>query len=97
MDVFEDTVAMTTYSVTMALLKFVKKETTEPLSEVEIRVWSDEAVKELIDYVFPVAFHSLKFYFDLFKVPYGFKKLDVVILPDELIKVWESYGLIILR
>lgn len=81
----------------MALLKFDSKKTIEPSSKVEIRVWSDEAEKELIDYVFPVAFHSLKFYFNFFQVPFGFKKLDVVILEDELIEAWKSYGLILLR
>lgn len=81
---FQSTEQISTYSVTILVSEFVNSndKTTLPPDNIPVGFWSRPDVKDQMNFASEIVVDALKFFADLFKFPFTFKKFDIAVIPD---------------
>ncbi|XP_013114371.1 aminopeptidase N [Stomoxys calcitrans] len=93
--IFEESVPMSSYLVAYSVLDFVYKESKIEGSKVVFRTWCRKDYIDQCEYGAEVAPTVLKFYEDMFEIPFPLQKVDQIAIPGFLSIAMENWGLII--
>lgn len=98
MDEFAETVPMETFSIGIALLKFIHNDFEDPSIPILIRVWASEGTINETGNMHEIVHAIFKFFAEFFSLArYPFNKLDVVVFSENKITSIDDYGLIFIR
>lgn len=91
---FEETLPMSTYLVALCVGEF---EATEPVvaEGIPVRVWAVKDKSHLGGYAHDLAVRLLTYYQDYFGIPYPWKKLDLIAVPEASFSGMEDAGAIL--
>ena len=92
---FEKTPIMSTYLVAFVVGEFECIETNE--MDVAVRVWTPVGKSEQGQFALETSSKALKFYTELFGIPYPLPKYDSIAIPDFEMVAMENWGLAIYR
>lgn len=95
--VFEESVPMSTYLVAYTVNDFSYKESKVEGSDVVFRTWSRGGYIDQCDYAANVGPNVLKYYEEIFGIPFPLKKVDEIAIPDFSAGAMENWGLITYR
>ncbi|XP_061389995.1 aminopeptidase N-like [Musca vetustissima] len=95
--VFEESVPMSTYLVAYTVNDFMYKESKVEGSDVVFRTWSRGGYIDQCDYAAEVGPNVLKYYEEVFGIPFPLKKVDEIAIPDFSAGAMENWGLITYR
>lgn len=90
-DIYEESVPMSTYLVAFAVVDFYQ------LSETIFHVWARQEAIDQARYSLTVGSKVLSFYEDYFGIKFPLPKMDMIALPDFNSGAMENWGLITFR
>lgn len=94
LDLYNTTVPMSTYLLAFVIGKMAPFKNDDMG---QFQVWGRPEAVHLGEYAFSVGPKLLKFYEDLFEVPYPLPKTDMVAIPELTFYAMENWGLVIFR
>ncbi|XP_073836599.1 aminopeptidase N-like [Musca autumnalis] len=92
--IFEESVAMSTYLVAYSLNEYKCRETKRDDSHVVFRTWCRPEYYERCMYAAEIAPDILKFYEEMFGIPFPLTKVDQIAIPNFSANAMENWGLI---
>ncbi|XP_058986516.1 aminopeptidase N-like [Musca domestica] len=95
--VFEESVPMSTYLVAYTVNDFKYKESKVEGSDVVFRTWARGDYINQCDYAAEVGPNVLKYYEEVFGIPFPLKKVDEIAIPDFSAGAMENWGLVTYR
>ncbi|XP_075145643.1 aminopeptidase N-like [Haematobia irritans] len=95
--IFEESVPMSTYLVAYTVNDFTYKESKVEGSDIVFRTWSRGGYIDQCDYAAEVGPSVLKYYEEIFGIPFPLKKVDEIAIPDFSAGAMENWGLITYR
>ena len=96
-DVYEDSLAMSTYLLAFVVSDFVYRLSGPLFNGVQFRIWSREDALSQTAWASEIGPQVLAYYEEYFKLPYPLPKMDMIAIPNFISGAMENWGLITYR